>query len=59
MPVPMFTQDFDMKSPIELSKEIQALQAKVEGIQALAAEESRDFTAEETLEIDAIIAPAE
>ena len=44
-----------MKSPIELSKEIQALQAKVEGIQALAAEESRDFTAEETLEIDAII----
>ena len=55
MPVPMFTQDFDMKSPIELSKEIQALQAKVEGIQALAAEESRDFTAEETLEIDAII----
>ena len=44
-----------MKSPIELSKEIQTLQAKVEGIQALAAEESRDFTAEETLEIDAII----
>jgi len=55
MPVPMFTQDFDMKSPIELSKEIQALQAKVEGIQALAAEESRDFTAEETAEIDGII----
>lgn len=55
MPVPMFTQDFDMKSPIELSKEIQALQAKVEAIQALASEENRDFTAEETSEIDGII----
>lgn len=55
MPVPMFTQDFDMKSPIELSKEIQALQAKVEAIQALASEENRDFTAEETAEIDGII----
>ena len=44
-----------MKSPIELSKEIQALQAKVEALQTVAKEENRDFTSEESAEVDAII----
>jgi HK97 family phage major capsid protein len=44
-----------MKSSKEYSMEIQALQAKVEAIQALVKDENRDFTAEESATIDNII----
>lgn len=44
-----------MKTSIEISKEIQSLQARAEAIVAVAKEESRDLNAEETQEIDSIV----
>lgn len=44
-----------MKTSIEISKEIQSLQARAEAIVAVAKEETRDLNAEETQEIDSIV----
>jgi HK97 family phage major capsid protein len=44
-----------MKSASQLSKEIEALQAKVGAIQAIAKEDNRDLLPEEQVEIDSIV----
>jgi HK97 family phage major capsid protein len=44
-----------MRTSIEISKEIQSLQARAEAIVAMAKEETRDLNAEETQEIDSIV----
>jgi len=44
-----------MRTSIEISKEIQSLQARAEAIVAMAKEEARDLNAEETQEIDSIV----
>lgn len=44
-----------MKNSGEINKEIQALQARVEAIMAIAKDESRDLSQEETTEIDSIV----
>jgi HK97 family phage major capsid protein len=44
-----------MRSSSEIAKEILALQARVEAIVAMAKDESRDLTQDETTEVDAIL----